>query len=415
MMAFARCLQTTTAQGEGAMVIRTMLDRSPGSLWNDLSFTRRITMRLNKPVSSGLLAAAMLALVPHTASAWSPKLEVSDTTWVQLGYLHQFWYESVDDGAPSADSRSNDFFTRRNRVMLLGQATDQIHFFLNYDAASGNASGARQDPVLTDAFIDYRLAKEFNVMVGRMLVPFTIDNQTSAVTLTAIDYPTRTLANQPTTPSGAFWRDDGIMARGLLFDDLIDYRVGYFRGDRTATTGTAPNLVDVNSDGDGRITGMVVVNLASPQGGWFYNQNSLGALDVLSFGAGYDLMSRSGATVDDHEAWSVFFTVEKKLGAGHLSFNGTYIDWEGVIGGFGDGSSINLVGAFNPAGTKWQPYARWQQQDPDNGDSLDTIGLGLTYLISGHRAKLTAEYSIDDQFRNGSEVDAFRVQAQLFF
>jgi hypothetical protein len=363
-------------------------------------------MRINKPVSSGLLAAAMLALVPHTASAWSPKLEVSDTTWVQLGYLHQFWYESVEDGAATGDDRTNDFFTRRNRVMLLGQATDQIHFFLNYDAASGNASGARQDPVLTDAFIDYRLAKEFNVMVGRMLVPFTIDNQTSAVTLTAIDYPTRTLANQPTTPSGAFWRDDGIMARGLLFDDLIDYRVGYFRGDRD----------NVNNDsGDGRITGMVVVNLASPQGGWFYNQNSLGALDVLSFGAGYDLMGRGTSGADDHEAWSVFFTVEKKLNAGHLSFNGTYIDWDGVIGGFGNGNSMNVVGAFNFAGTKWQPYLRWQQQDPDAGDKLDTIGLGLTYLISGHRAKLTAEYSIDDQYRNGSEVDAFRVQAQLFF
>jgi hypothetical protein len=168
-------------------------------------------MRMNKPLSMRiLLAAAALALVPMSASAWSPKLEVSDTTWVQLGYLHQFWYQSVDDGAASGDDPSNEFFTRRSRVMLLGQATENIHFFLNYDAAAGNGGGARQDPVLTDAMIDYRFSPAFNLVVGRQLVPFSIDNNTSAVTLTGIDYPTRALVNQPTNPSGAFWRDDGI-------------------------------------------------------------------------------------------------------------------------------------------------------------------------------------------------------------
>jgi hypothetical protein len=374
-------------------------------------------MRINKPLSRGLMAAVAMALVPGAASAWSPKLEVSDTTWVQLGYLHQFWFQSVDDGAPSADDRSYDFFTRRSRVMLLGQATENVHFFLNYDAASGNAAGARQDPVLTDAMIDFRIADEFKVMVGRQLVPFTIDNNTSAVTLTGIDYPTRTLANQPTTPSGAFWRDDGVSVRGILGGGTVDYRAGYFQGDRDS---------DRNPEGDGRFTGMVIFNLASAQPGWFFNQNSLGALDVLSFGAGYDLMQRSGAGWDDHEAWSVFFTVEKTLGAGHLSFNGTYIDWEGVTtattipspgaAGFYEGGSTHQISAaFLPTGSKWQPVLRWQNQDPDNGSKLDTIGIGLNYYLSGHRVNIKSEYSIDDQIIDGSKVDAFRVQVQLFF
>jgi hypothetical protein len=168
-------------------------------------------------------------------------------------------------------------------------------------------------------------------------------------------------------------------------------------------------------DDDGRMTGMVMYNFASPQGGWFFNQNSLGALDVLTIGAGYDTISRSGATAEDHEAWSVFFTMEKTLGAGHVSFNGTYIDWEGVVGGFGDGTSTSIQAAFLPTGSKWQPVLRWQQQDPDNGSTLDTIGIGLAYYLSGHRVNIKAEYSIDDQFVDGSEVDAFRIQTQLFF
>ena len=364
-------------------------------------------MRIKKSVSSSVLAAAVLALTPHAASAWSPKLEVSDTTWVQLGYLHQFWYQSVDDaaGAEGDPSRSSEFFTRRNRVMLLGQATENVHFFLNYDAASGNGAGARQDPVLTDAMIDFRISDAFKVMVGRQLVPFTIDNNTSAVTLTGIDYPTRMLANQPTTPSGAFWRDDGVSVRGLLAGGKIDYRVGYFAGDRDAGR---------NPDDDGRYTGMVMYNFASAQPGWFFNQNSLGALDVFTIGAGIDNISRSGAA-DDHEAWSVFFTVEKAVGAGHLSLNGTYIDWEGVVGGFGDGTSTSIQAAFLPSGSKWQPVLRWQNQDPDVGEKLDTIGIGLGYYLSGHRINIKAEYSIDDAFINGEEVDAFRIQTQLFF
>lgn len=370
-------------------------------------------MRMNKSLSSSLVAAAVLALAPQVASAWSPKLEVSETTWVQLGYLHQFWYESVED--KNVGSRSSDFFTRRSRVMLLGQATETIHFFLNYDAAAGAATESAGSPVLTDAIIDYRIAPEFVFSVGRILVPFSIDNNTSAVTLTGIDYPTRALVNQPTFPGGAFWRDDGVQVRGLLGGGRVDYRVGYFRGDRNAAR---------NPKGDGRITGMLIFNLASPQGGWFFNQNSLGALDVLSFGVGFDQVSRSGTGFDDHEAFSVFFTAEKSLGGGHLSANAAYYDWEGVTGSvalpatgafYNGGNTSVLALAYLPSGSKWQPVVRWQQQDPDDGSKLDTIGIGLSYYISGHRANIKAEYSIDDQFVGTSKVDAFRIQAQLFF
>lgn len=359
-------------------------------------------MRMNKAISSGLLAAAALALAPHTASAWSPKLEVNEHTWVQLGYLHQFWYETVEDA--KAGDASNDFFTRRNRIMLLGQAAEQVHFFVNYDAPAGAATGGASTPVLTDAMIDYRFSPAFNVVVGRHLVPFSVDNQSSAVSLNGIDYPTRALVNQPTVAATAFWRDDGISARGLLGDGMFHYRVGFFRGDRDAVR---------NPKGDGRVTGMVMINLATPQGGWFFNPNSLGALDVLSFGVGYDQVGRSDA--DDHKAYSVFAIAEKGLGAGHLSTTIAYYDWDGVVGGIGDGNTFSIAASFLPTGSKWQPQIRWQQQDPDNGTKLDTVGLGLNYYISGHRANIKAEYSIDDQIIGGDKKNAFRVQAQLFF
>jgi len=126
-------------------------------------------------------------------------------------------------------------------------------------------------------------------------------------------------------------------------------------------------------------------------------------------------MSRSGTGVDDQKAWSVFFTAEKNVGSGHLSLNGTFIDWDGVIGGIGDGNTLSLQAAFQPAGSKWQPTLRWQQQNPDTGTKLDTIGIGLNYYLSGHRVNIKSEYSIDDLVIGGSKKDAFRMQVQLFF
>jgi hypothetical protein len=363
-------------------------------------------MRMRKAMSSGLLVAAALALAPHTASAWSPKLEVNENTWVQLGYLHQFWYETIEDRTADG-SNSNDFFTRRNRVMLLGQAAENIHFFLNYDAPSGAAGAGANNPILTDAMIDFRIQREFSIVVGRQLVPFSVDNQSSAVTLPAIDYPTRALGNQPTVSAGAFWRDDGISFRGHLGDGTFDYRVGYFRGARDD---------GANPGGDGRVTGMMMVNLGAAQG-WFFNPNSLGALDVLSFGVGYDQMSRSDA--DDHKAISLFAIAEKTVGAGHLSAQAAYYDWEGVGapgGAFWNGGSTSaLTMAYLPEGSKWQPVLRWQQQDPDDGTRLNTVGIGLNYYISGHRANIKAEYSIDDLVIGGEKKNAFRIQTQLFF
>jgi hypothetical protein len=71
--------------------------------------------------------------------------------------------------------------------------------------------------------------------------------------------------------------------------------------------------------------------------------------------------------------------------------------------------------SFLPTGSKWQPIIRWQNQDPDDGTKLDTLGIGLNYYISGHRANIKFEYSIDDQIIGGSKEDAFRIQSQLFF
>ena len=41
---------------------------------------------------------------------------------------------------------------------------------------------------------------------------------------------------------------------------------------------------------------------------------------------------------------------------------------------------------------KLQPYARWNENMPDSGASSDLLELGMNYVISGHNARLNANW-----------------------
>lgn len=342
---------------------------------------------------AAVLPAALVAGWTAEAGAWSPRLEVEDDLWLQVGYLHQFWAQAdVEDGP------YNDFFTRRNRLLLQGQVHESVEFLVNYDA-----QGAEFSPVLTDGYVDLQLADEFNLAIGRILVPFGL-NQKSAVTLNAIDYAGFAVGNLPSFVAPAFWRDDGLEARGLLADDRIDYRVGFFRGDRD---------LDLNADGLPRYSAMVMLNLGDPQG-MFWNNNSLGALEAVSLGGGFDHALRSDA--DDYMAWNVFALVEQPIGEGHLSGNAAFYGWLGEDGvddrlaGEAEGYTAQATAGYLLPGVDVEPLARYQLELPEEGDEIHTVGLGLGYYLRSHHINFKGEYALSTE-RN----DTVSVQTQLWF
>ena len=366
------------------------------------------------------LGFALVAAIASPTPAQAPK-PPDDNTWIQIGLLAQLQFESAEMSAGVAgDDRSADFFVRRARIIGRGSVHQKVKFFFSTDVPNAGKSGVPNDLVWNDGFVDFQLLPQLNIAVGRFLIPFSPDNRASAGSLLGIDYNLN-LLKLPTPVDRAFWRDDGIEVRGVLFGRYVEYRGGVFRGARTVNLAAVGDPVLLNNpDHLLRTTGMVMINLADPQPGWFYNPNSLGALKVLSIGAGYDRIPNSTVGIDVSQAWNAFVLVEHPAGKGRVNLLAAYYNWDGPAwtGGFDGktmGAQVGYVLPVEALGGKWQPVVRLQRQDPDTGSALTTVNLGLNYLLKGHSINVKLDYAIDDRLVAGAKADTFRAQTQLLF
>jgi hypothetical protein len=371
----------------------------------------------------GTLITVTLALgLAVPAAGQTARLTVDEHTWLQPGLLVQMQFEAADGTAGAdLDRYGYEFFARRLRITARGSVHKNVKFFFSTDVPNAGKSGVANGIILNDGFIDLQLRPEINVAVGRFLVPFSPENRASAGSLLGIDYNLN-LLKIPTFVDRAFWRDDGIEVRGVLFGRWIEYRGGLFRGERTYNLAAAGEPVRLNNPNRHlRTMGTVMLNFADPQPGWFYNPNSLGALKVLSVGAGYDRIPNTAAGSETSQAWNVFAMVEQPVGKGRFNALAAYYDWDGPAwtGGF-QGKTMGLqVGYLLPVDVlsgRLQPVLRFQRQDnPDADFTLDTYNVGLNYLLKGHAINFKLDYAINDR-RVGTETfDAFRCQTQLLF
>jgi hypothetical protein len=366
-----------------------------------------------KKLPGAVLGFALTLGLATTATAQVPRLSIDEDTWLQLRFLGQVQVEAAERGAGvDADRWSYDFFTRRARIMTTGSVHRNVRFFFSTDVPNTGRSGVPNELVWNDGFVDLRIAPALNIAMGRFLAPFSPDVRASAATLLGIDYNLN-LIKTPTLVQRAFWRDDGIELRGVAGDGLIEYRGGVFRGIRS--------MEGNNPDNSLRTTGMVMLNLADAQPGWFYNPNSLGDLDLLSFGVGLDHIPNSAPGMENSLALNLFALVEQPLGAGRLNAMGSYFNWDGPswAGGF-EGTTMGIqVGYLMPptAGEgRWQPVVRIQRQDNPNADfTLNTINLGVNYLLNGHAINWKLDVALNDRRVAGEAANAVRLQAQVLF
>jgi hypothetical protein len=360
-------------------------------------------------IFGSLLAIALVLGSAAVATAQVPRLSIDDDTWLQLRFLGQLQFEAAERMAgEDSDRWGYDFFTRRARIMGTGSVHRNVRFFFSTDVPNTGRRGASNEMVWNDGFVDVQIAPAFNIAMGRILAPFSPDVRGSAATLLGIDYNLN-LIKTPTLVSRAFWRDDGVEVRGMAGDGLFEYRGGVFKGMRTP----ANNQL--------RTTGMVMVNLGAAQPGWFYNPNSLGALEILSFGVGLDRIPDSTAGVEHSLAWNLFAVVEQPLGAGRLNAMASYFDWDGPawVGGF-EGNTMGIqVGYLLPPGAmegRWQPVLRLQRQDNPGADfTLNTVNLGINYFLKGHAINWKLDLAINDRQVAGESANAVRFQTQVLF
>ena len=156
------------------------------------------------------------------ALAWSPKLEVDENAWMQIGFLGQLQFETVENAAGTDNNKwSSEFFVRRARILAQGSVHEKVKFFFDTDLPNSGKTGAPNTLIWNDGIIDLQFAPEINVSMGRILPPSPLKARLplqvcweSTITLTPSSFPPPT-----TVPSGATTASMPSVSRPSFFSD----------------------------------------------------------------------------------------------------------------------------------------------------------------------------------------------------
>ncbi|RMD46369.1 MAG: hypothetical protein D6831_02015 [Aquificota bacterium] len=388
-----------------------------------------------KALAPSVIAASIFSATPANAVA---KLKINDESTVWISLLLQLRGEWIEDGQADGSGWRSDFYIRRARILFGGSLTKSVDFFVETDNPNmgkdkaitdgdGNIIGYKSNndtkTFIQDAWIRLKLAKEFNLVFGQILLPFSHNNATGATSLLGLDY-NLTVVKFP--PTGHFvWRDYGAEVMGLIAlpTGSLDYRIGIFDGVESLHNTT--DDVWVNKDDNYRITGRIQYNLFDSEG-FYYKGTYLGKKKIVSVGAGIDYQKDAAADdyntptkVDDYKAWTVDLFIDYPLASGDVAtLEAGYIDYD-----YGNLNALDGTAIYAQAGYlfnkqigigKIEPIFRYQTFDSSKeGKDVTEYYLGAAYWIDGFRANIKAEYKIDD--RDGKDHDVFTIQGQILF
>jgi hypothetical protein len=322
-----------------------------------------------------------------------PQLNISSNSWIKLSLLAQAHFAYDRDAADR-----EDFFLRRGRIIVNGQVTDGIQFFVETDNDNAGKSGAGNVSTdIQDAFVDFRLLKtpscEAWVAGGLILLPFSFESKASAASLLGNDYNVEAIRLVNTF----VWRDYGAELHGHC-GKKVSYRVGAFDGyDPYATT-----AIQKNSGAALRYTGHIAVNvLGEAETGSFYTQERLQKGHYLSLGAGFDTQDKATRTIvipggdpsveQDSDAWVVDVQSGFDAGKASVTVNGAFYDYDNGLFRGNTAFVESGVKAFNAELT-----GKWLEVSPKDGNRTTDWTVGGYYFFKKHNTRAGVEYRWGD-------------------
>lgn len=331
---------------------------------------------------------------------------------LKAGLRLQTWYQFMEDGKKSGTKNLNDFMLRRFYFYLSGEVTPKIGFFahiaadrIGQDGLDTPSVGLGSGIAVRDAWIYYNLNESFKIQMGRMYVPFTRSFGTeSTFTMLPLELP----FNQGGVRGSIFYaskvgRDDGMVLWGNLFKGLLQYRLGMSEGVESNTDNPNDNL---------RFSGRVSLNLLEPETTWFNKGSYLGEKKVLALGAGLDYQKGlvlSKKPDQDNIGWTVDLFFDHPVGQGAVTVESAFIDVKNVTQTLkyswlisGDDAQIYYIqgGYLFPCKIgpgRIQPYFRYERLAVNHKPDTAFPSFGINYLIKGHDAKLTLDWTLIDQ------------------
>ena len=348
-------------------------------------------------------------------------------------------FSSTEDAAPNKSARSQDFNVDSTRLYLDASLNKYIKGTLNIE---GNVGGAKtgESVQVFDAIARFEFMPEFNVWAGRMLVPNDRANLDGPYYLSSYLYP-GLVAQYPGQIAG---RDTGVTIWGKLMDAHLTYATGAYEGHN--------NVAKASSENDNLMyAARVQYDFwdANPIPA-YYTASTLYGKDILAVGLVANYQKNgvgSAAQKGDYLGYNMDVLMEKILDIGVLDLEGAIyrFDTDGisdVAGGFGGASATANVGGIKAGKAylasanflfpqvigwgKFQPFVRYLKFNADatTGDGINSLNVassdtkqydvGVNYIIEGHNARISAEYSKTDP-NNAASADTYFVGLQLQF
>lgn len=350
------------------------------------------------------LALTVVVLVSAaSATRAQAVIAVNDEVSFRFGVLGQFqseWLKAAD-----SDEAAQNLFIRRVRLLFGGQVAKNVTFFVETDAPNlGKVSPAGTNispPVIVqDAYGEFKLHDALAIDAGLMFVPFSRNSLQSAGTLLPIDYGAYTFSTSGPTRS-TIGRDTGFQAKGHLFRNRLEYRVGAFQGARDEET--------VRSF---RYIGRVQYQFLEPEAtGFFYTGTYLGAKRVLAVGAAFD-------TQDEYRAYDGDVFVDYPLGPGAISvqLNWHHIDGNHTFVALPKQHVVLFEAGYFLRRLRISPVLQITSRSVAEsaiGDE-DRWSIGANYWWRGHNANVKAAYSRIAP-RGRALQNGFTIQLQLFY
>ncbi len=349
-----------------------------------------------------LLAIALIMLVAAPVGAQLQIESKSGDQSIKVGFLVQGRLETLD--SVDGNDTSQDLYLRRLRLLAGGQVMKNLSFFFETDSPNlgkGLPDGSKNsgDIFIQDFVLTYTFSRAFKLDGGLLLLPISYNSNVSATALLPPDYgPFSFQASAPTT--SRVGRDYGILARGSLLNDHLEYRAGLlqgFRGD--------------DSSEPFRTFARVAWYPFEALTGLFYTGTSLGTKHILSLGASYDVQ-------DDYRSWAVDLFWDRPVGSGDsFTVQLDYLDQDG-----GDflpefraqvNTLVELGWYFHRL--KLSPFVQWARDDFDDGSLADEdrLQVGLAWFVKGHNLNVKLGYGwlqLDDL----DDRNQFILQCQVF-
>lgn len=361
---------------------------------------------MNKHALLSTAVAVAMALAAPQAYAGAT-IKVNDDMWLNIGAGLRTSFNAVEDSAPSGDDYSKDFELDSIRLYMSGQIMKNVKFTFNTER---EADG---DVRVLDGIAQFEFNDAFNVWLGRFLPPSDRSNFSGPYYLGTWDFPIA-----QAFPNIYAGRDDGAAVWGHVADGKVKYQVGVFQGsDGTGSANDSDKLL---------YAGKLTVNFWETEGGYYNASTYYGAKDILTVGLVAMQQDDAAGTVvnqGDFFGWSADFLMEKNLpGAGTVTLEGAYYDydlddlaWSGTSGGPAQGDGYFVLGGYllpQAVGVgKLQPHVRYESFEPDGGSETERTTVGLTYVMKGHNARVTAVAGETET--GGADSNFFRLGVQL--